>query len=500
MSRQQRIPSRAGFVGTVLDFGVRLGFRRRFGLVVGFVVGALLAGIAARSAHAQEQGKRVVVVAFAGPGGGKIAGTAAEILAAAGYTVVPEREYRAAGRKLKVSGQDSEQLARLAAELELAAVVFGEIEKGAAGRQVRVRVHAGATGAEVAVIELVVQRRRLTPEEEEGLRSQLLPALERAVGGAGADEDAEAADVTDAAASEPAEQTADADADLASEALSRSEPAEAEIVQLRTSRAAVQLSAGLSFTSRFLRAEVSRQGISGPTYDGPPAPALFLGVEAYPAAFAPADLPARFILSNIGIQAQLERVFALTSEVAFEDGGQQRVEALDTTQMRLGLGLIYRLFFGDAEVAPVLRLGLGYERFQFEIDRGGLPAGVLVNLPDVTYAIIDPGLAFHYPVNDRLAVNARGRLLLVVDPGAMASAAQYGDTTSALGFDLGLDAEYLVMERLAVRAGVRLMDVTVGFEGNGMLSNNLDGDPSTQDVDGITDYYLGILATAGYLF
>ncbi|HWN66145.1 MAG TPA: hypothetical protein VNM90_00830, partial [Haliangium sp.] len=184
----------------------------------------------------------------------------------------------------------------------------------------------------------------------------------------------------------------------------------------------------------------------------------------------------------------------------YEVGDAEMSEVLDTTQMRLRGGLVYRLRFGDDAGSPALKLGVGYERYQFELDRGPIPDGARVTLPDVTYASLDPGLDFRYPVNDRIAVNARGRLLLILDPGAIASRAQYGDTSSSLGFDLGLDVEYLAMERLAVRLGARFMDVTIGFEGNGTLSNGLDDDMTTQDVDGITDYYLGVLATAGYLF
>jgi hypothetical protein len=514
MSRQQRIPSQAAFA---------------MALVIG--LGALLLGPgpAVPSAHAQEQGKRVVVVPFSGSGGGKIADTTAEILKAAGYTVVSDGDYRDAARKLDARGQDSAQVVRVAAELQLTAVIFGEIDKGAS-RKVKVQVHAGATGAEVAVIEFEVKRRRLTPEEEELVRSKLLPALASVTGAPpppppppprgeaeieiegetegtgteGTGTEGTGTEGTTTPAGGPVEQADDTDVAFAPGALSRSRDTDkgedaGKPGPSRAGNAGLELSAGVSFTSRILRSEVS-EDIAGPTYDGPPAPALFLGVEVYPAAFASETLPARFILSNIGLQLQFERVFALTSEVIFESGGTEMSEVLNTTQMRLRGGLVYRLRFGEDATAPALELGVGYERFQFELDRSPLPDDAVVTLPDITYASVDPGLDFRYPVSDRIAVNARGRLLLVLDPGDIANREQYGDTTSSLGFDVGLDVEYLAMERLVVRLGARFMDVTIGFEGNGMLSNNLDGDMTTQDVQGITDYYLGALLTAGYLF
>lgn len=512
MLRQQRIPSPAAFA---------------MALVVG--LGALLLGrgLAVPGAHAQENGKRVVVVPFEGSGGGKIADTTAEILKAAGYTVVSDSEYRDAARKLDARGQDSAEVAKVAAELQLTAVIFGEIDKGAS-RLVKVKIHAGANGAEVAAVEFEVKRRKLTPEEEELVRTRLLPALANVTGappppprpqGGGETEieiEGEGGGETEGTGTEgtggatttggsPVQQADDTEVAFARNPISRSRDTdegedEGKAGSSLAGNAGLELSAGVSFTSRILRSEVLVDDVEGPTYDGPPAPALFLGVEAYPAAFASETLPARFVLANIGLQLQFERVFGLTSEVTFDVDGGTSSEVLDTTQMRLRGGLVYRLRFGDDGTAPVLKLGVGYERFQFALDRSPLPGNAIVTLPDTTYASVDPGLVFRYPVNDQLAVSARARLLLILDAGDIANMDQYGDTTSSMGFDVGLDVEYLVMERLAVRLGARFMDVTVGFEGNGMLSNNLDGNPATKDVEGITDYYLGALLTAGYLF
>jgi hypothetical protein len=508
MLRQQRISSRAAFAMAVM-----LGF------------GALLLGPAVPSAHAQE-GKRVVVVPFSGSGGGKIADTTAEILKAAGYTVVSDSEYRDVAGKLDARGRDAAQVARVAAEMQLTAVLFGDIDKGAS-RKVKVQIHAGATGAEVAVVEFEVQRRKLTPEEEEVVRTRLLPALAGVTGAPppppprprgdeaieieGEDEGSPTpagtgstgTGSTTTPAGGAVAQAEDADDAFVTAALSRSRDTgdgEKKASSSRAGKAALDLSAGVSFTSRILRSEVNNDEVDGPTYDGPPAPALFLGLEAYPAGFASESLPGRFILANIGLQVQFERVFALTSEVVFDSDGSSMSEVLDTTQMRLRGGLVYRLRFGDDATSPVLKLGVGYERYQFELDRAPLPTGAIVTLPDVTYASVDPGLDFRYPVSDSVAISARGRLLVILDPGAVATAEQYGDTSSSLGFDVGLDVEYMATDQLAVRLGARFMDVTIGFEGNGMLSNNLDGDMTTQDVEGITDYYLGALLSAGYLF
>ncbi len=509
MSRQQRIPSKSAFAMVL-------------------ALGALLLGLQVRSAHAQES-KRVVVVPFSGSGGGKIASTTGEILQAAGYTVVSDDDYREAAGKLDARGRDAAKVALVASELGLSAVIFGEVDKKGGGREVTLKVHTGANGAEVATVKFEVQRRKLTPEEEETVRTKLLPALSGVTGAPPpppkpapkpAQQPAEGGDEAiemegDEGSGEtgdeppkpsgPAVAQADDTEDLkftegrGGGTVARRDERDEDETEAKPIRAGVELAAGVSFIGRNLSAD-AREGIEGPTYEGPLAPAAFLSLELYPASFASESLPARFILANIGIQAKFERVFALTSEIAYSEDGNDMTETVNTTQMRFGAGIVYRLFFGDSATSPMLKFGVGYERFQFSIDRGGLPDDVVVPLPDVAYASLDPSLSFRFPVTKALALTAGGRLLVLLDPGDVAKADQYGDTSSSLGYEAGLDVEYMLGERLGVRVGARYMNVTLGFEGNGELSNNLDDDPATQDVNGFTDTYLGGLVTLGYLF
>jgi len=513
MSCLQRIPSKSTFAMVL-------------------ALGALLLGLQVRSAHAQES-KRVVVVPFSGSGGGKIASTTAEILQAAGYTVVSDDDYREAAGKLDARGRDAAKVALVASELGLSAVIFGEVDKKGGGREVTLKVHTGANGAEVATVKFEVQRRKLTPEEEETVRTKLLPALSGVTGAPPpppkpAQKPGQKPGQKPAEGDDAIEMEGDEGSETGDEPPKPSGPAVAQAddteelkftpgggggtvarrddreddeakTDAKAVRAGVELTAGVSFIGRNLSPD-ARDGIDGPTYEGPLAPALFLGLELYPASFASESLPARFILANIGIQARFERVFALTSEIVYSQNGDDMIETVNTTQMRFGAGIVYRLFFGDSATAPMLKFGIGYEQFQFSIARGGLPDDVVVPLPDVAYASLDPSLSFRFPVTKALALTAGGRLLVLLDPGDVAKADQYGDTSSSLGYEAGLDIEYMIGERLGVRVGARYMNVTLGFEGNGELSNNLDGDPATQDVDGFTDTYLGGLVTAGYLF
>lgn len=470
MPRQHRVPSPSVIVPVLL---------------LGWLLA--LAGLPGPSAHAQEQGKRVVVNLFSGSGGGAIARQTAAILAEEGYTIIDSGAYRNAARKLDIRGPSPENVARVAAEVGADLVLFGAVERASGARVVTVQVHAGASGEEVAVVRFQTQRRRMNDEEADAARAQLLPALASAISG-GEDEELEPDDMEDSG--EPVGQAEDGDDVVVDPAImdpDDDDDGDAEPAADR--RAAVHLAGGLSFTSRILRSSTAA-GVDGPTYDGPLAPAIYLDAEIYPAALASASMPGHAILSNVGIQVRFERVFGLSSEVSYTpDGGEETVQDLDTTQMRLGAGLVYRLFLGDGAGAPVLMLGAGYERFQFEIDTSSVPAGVPLALPNVTYASIDSGVAFRYPLSEALAVTGRGRLLLVLDSGALEDTEEYGAISSSLGFDLGADVEYQVLSSLSVRAGVRFTNVTVGFEGTG-----------SRDVDGLTDHYIGALIAAGYRF
>jgi opacity protein-like surface antigen len=167
---------------------------------------------------------------------------------------------------------------------------------------------------------------------------------------------------------------------------------------------------------------------------------------------------------------------------------------LPTSQTRFGAGLVYRLNFGSTPTSPTLKIGARFNKLSFTIDEG---MNTMVEIPDVSYTYIDPGLAFRYPVTEKIAANAEAHYLIVSKAGQITEATQYGSSTIS-GFDVDLGGEYKLSSSLLVRAGFRYSRISLTFSGQGDLRNrDADAEP---DVASAKDSYLGVYATAGYLF
>jgi opacity protein-like surface antigen len=193
-------------------------------------------------------------------------------------------------------------------------------------------------------------------------------------------------------------------------------------------------------------------------------------------------------LAGLGVTFVFDRVFVLDSKYGDK--------TYSTTQQRLGAGLRYRLPLGNRPTLPTLHVGVGYNKISFLIDRGG----DVVPLPDSDYTYIDPGLGVRYPLGTpRLALLADARYMLVLSDGDFSNAANYGTSTVA-GIDVDAGLEFRLMPRLPIHAGFRYTRIAYTINGDGDLSNNLDGNPNTQDVGGALDVYLGGYVTAGYIF
>lgn len=466
----------------------------------------LLAGVLAiglgHDAQAQEQSRRIVLMPFAGSGAAHVRRAAAEILQES-HELIPDRDYQQAARKLNALDLSAESVVLVAADIGADAVLLGQVEKIDNQRVATLRLLAGKTGADVAEIRLELRRRRPSPEEQDELRAQLTTAL-AALAALDEPEPEEDAPVTFApGALSPGSDGTETDAGDAPVTAAPDAISEKDAREPRgpRTRASGDTAVGLSFTSRRLSASTAGD-IRGPTYTGEPAPGVYIDAEMYPLALdLPFDVPARDVLSNLGLHLVFDRVFALTSELPYTDaaGGAEMTAELGTTQMRVGVGLRYRHFFGEGATAPMLLVGIGYDRMQFSVDKNDAPAGVPVDLPNVNYASFDPSLGFRYPLSELLAVTGTGRLLLTTSTGNMSQTDQFGDG-STMGVDLGAEVEYHLAARMSVRAGLRFLNITTALDGNGTQSNGRDGDPSTVDVTGITDRFIGGHVTAGYAF
>ncbi|HEX3761538.1 MAG TPA: hypothetical protein VHW23_22730 [Kofleriaceae bacterium] len=246
--------------------------------------------------------------------------------------------------------------------------------------------------------------------------------------------------------------------------------------------------AGLSFTQRQLLFSFSpKLRAVPPSYKGVLAPGATVDVTAYPLAFGHSR---RDVYKDIGLELTYDRVLKLNSKAPTADG--MSTVTYSTLESRFALTGVFRYAFNSSPTSPVVLGTLGYQRQQFNI------LGK-VSLPDVKYSMFAPGAGIRFPVISKLTLGADAKLLLITSTGMIQDPDQYG-TASVFGFDGTLGADYLVTPNIFVRAAGRYEFINFTFKGTGVQSNGRDGDPTTQDVSGAKDSYLGGMVTVGYVY
>lgn len=250
--------------------------------------------------------------------------------------------------------------------------------------------------------------------------------------------------------------------------------------------------AGLSVAQRTLAFTVAEGLENAPLgYDGSPVPGAFLRGALYPGAFG----DGRGFVSNLGVSFLFDQVLKINSAV--QNPNTDMTEIIPTKQQRWSVGLNYRMNFGDQETSPQLVLGVGYGKTKFLLDKGAVSEGLIVDVPNVAYTLVDPGARFRIGVVDNAFFYAEGRFLLVLDTGEMQTPEQYG-TARVIGVDADGGLEYVIGDRYLVRAGAHLQYFGYTFQGNGTL-NDRNGDGEI-DVGGAADQYLGGYLLGGFTF
>ena len=256
-------------------------------------------------------------------------------------------------------------------------------------------------------------------------------------------------------------------------------------------RAAIVLETGVTGVKRTLTFSSRQNFEEAPRgYQGTFVPAGRVALELYPVAFA----APKSIAAGLGLYAEYEQVISLITR----SERQPDVE-LPTQQVHWSVGGRFRFAFGDAPNLPSLVLSVGYGRRAFVVDRSPLPDGERLDLPDVDYRIIEPGVQLRIPVGtERVVLTLAGQALLFRTTGPIQTPQEYGaaKVTGVEGW-VALDAAITRMVQLRLRGG--LSQVGFDFTGNGMMSNLRDMDPA-QDVGGALDRWLGTSASLAVLY
>jgi hypothetical protein len=253
---------------------------------------------------------------------------------------------------------------------------------------------------------------------------------------------------------------------------------------------AVRVELGPSGSSRRL-AFNSRAFEQAPKpYDQALVPGMRVGGELYPLAFGN---PKSFI-AGFGIAGHYDQTVKLNLESSAQPGAKFPV-----TQKNWGIGARFRIAFGSSAKAPTVTLGGGYFHRMFKVDRTLLMEGNIIDLPDVFYRGYDPGIEFRIPIIKQVALTLGGKALLVTSTGQIQQLYSYGQAKVTAGQGTaGIDI--VIANRIGMRITGEFAQYGYKFSGNGELTYNRDLEPGTADVGGAADRYIGGAATLGVLY
>jgi hypothetical protein len=520
---------------------------------------AVLVGLAVVLAAAPAFAKkRVVVLGFSGPQAGKAEAAVASVVGSR-HTVVSAGQYAKAAKRLRLRKPSNPNVAKIAREIQVDAIVLGAMKRKGTRWSLALIVREGRSGAAIASMTIPLRAPRIDARARADINAQLLPAIARArsvnatVAAKQApkkkrpvveeeeiddDDDAEEeepppppkkkkkkkkpiiedeTETPDVLATEDDEEAEEEDDPLppkkkrkpkkvAMEDESEEEGGdegdggeeddggETDVVRggARVSGhyardAAIDVAAGVSVSGRtmtFTFESSLEEGEQPNAYRGSPVPGATVTAEVYPLAFGGKR---RGPLAGLGIAFSADRVLFLKSRLG--------AETYTTTQTSWGLGARLRIPIGKKVTNPSIKLGVDYAKLAFTIDSGGMD----IDLPNVAYSYLAPGGTIRLPLgSEKMALEATGRYLMVMEAGDISTLDNYGGGT-VNGLDIAGGIELRPKERLTLRLGARYTRIAFDFDGTGADASMRDADPE-QDVGGALDEYVGGYATAGWLF
>jgi hypothetical protein len=220
-----------------------------------------------------------------------------------------------------------------------------------------------------------------------------------------------------------------------------------------------------------------------------PVPGARFGLELYPLAFGSDS-----VASGLGIGGMYDQTIGLNLQSTAQLGSKFPV-----TQRRFDIGPRFRINFGKTPTSPTLTLGVGYMQREFIVNRSALTGGNTIDLPDVNYTGFDPGIEFRIPLMERLALTFGGQAILLTSAGPIQELDSYGQA-KVTGGTGSVSIDILLTKHVALNLRGEATQIGYKFTGNGALANNRDMEPSTIDIGGAADRYIGGVGTLAVLY
>lgn len=253
---------------------------------------------------------------------------------------------------------------------------------------------------------------------------------------------------------------------------------------------AVRVDVGASASSRQLKFN-SRSFEEAPKpYTNAPVGGMRVGGEIYPLAFGN---PHSFI-AGLGFAGQYDQTLKLNLQSTAQPGTKFPVE-----QKHWSVGMRFRVGLGHSPKSPTVTLAGDYFHRKFAVDRTLLMDGNIIDLPDVLYQGFDAGLEFRVPIIKQVALLLGGSAIFVRNTGDIQKLNQYGQAKVTAGQGMaGFD--FVIANRVAVRVTGELAQFGYKFTGNGEMTYNRDNEPGSPDIGGAADRYYGGAFSLGVLY
>jgi len=400
--------------------------------------------------HAAAQA--ITLIGVRGTGGDRFADTL-EIDLGELYQVVPAEVYRRTAERMGKRGASPEEVHAVCASLRLDALIAGAVNGNGAHRTLVIVTRAGNTGAVVARKHYDLSRRTLAQLREEVMRDIVL--VLDSVSPVG---EAAPPPVAEETPPEPEDNNAPSEEIAAAPTAPRAGAGEG-------SRRPFYFGAGAAILGR--RLSFDAPGSTG--YRGTAVGSLAIEGGVFPLAFSPELAEAHPVIAAFGLAGTYERAFSFTSS-------SPAVSATSSHASRWSALLVARIPAGKG---GAVTLEGGFQRVSWSV-----ASQAQVNVPDVSYALIDFGLSFEHTLGTRyVELGLRAAALGMVDAGNITGSAQYGPATGG-GVDVSAGLTIRPTRWLWLRAGGGYTPLFLSFRAAG---GRLAHRASDQFADGVLE-------------
>jgi len=364
----------------------------------------------------------IVVAPFEGDSGNKVADVVADVAGEDAKVIGPEKAEKTM-EKLDMSGElDSKDLIKLRAKLDADLIISGKLEKRGASKTLELGVtEKGRQTQKVSI--------RFKKAGSEKFKNQVREALGRKSSGGGGDDDDDEADEEDDDDKKKKKKKKKKRRGGDDEEEDEEDDDGEGVKEKRhaVTQVAIRVWAGGSFGRRTLTNDSS--ATNKPPSVGTAAPSARIEGEVYPLAIDTVKGAA----AGIGAFGRYEKAFGVKINVPLEPDDSA------IQQSNFMFGARYRLSVSAATIA----IGVAYAGRKYIADRSILDDPQQLDMPDVRYRGVAPGVIARFPVTPTIGGYAGGNALLMMSTGPIQTTGSYGPA-DVIAFELeaGLDVAF----------------------------------------------------------